>query len=71
MTRNPNAEPPQPGDQPDIPPTVPHDPAQPEPLPLPPDVDPSPAAPVREPDVPPPAGDPPSTEPMRLAAEDL
>src|SRR5438132_372930 len=37
MTRNPNTEPPQPGQQPDLPPTQPGDPAQPEPPPLPPD----------------------------------
>jgi hypothetical protein len=78
MSRNPNTDPPQPGeplpqpDTSDLPPIGPNDPilpdpSQPEPLPLPPDSQPSPAAPVREPDTPIPAGDPPTGEPTRLA----
>lgn len=57
-----------PGQQPDMPPTRPNDPAQPEPLPLPPD-SPRPTAPVREPEPAPaqPAGDPAPSEPTRLA----
>jgi hypothetical protein len=71
MTRNPNTDPPQPADQPDIPPIIPDDPlrpdpTQPEPLPLPPDADPSPRAPVVEPDTPMPAGDPQPLEPPRI-----
>src|SRR5437870_5514637 len=66
MSRNPNAEPPQPGQRPELPPTQPDDPAQPEPPPLPPDA-PTPTAPVREPVAPAPAGDPPTAEPTRLA----
>lgn len=65
MSRNPNAEPPQP-EQPEPSPTHPDDPAQPEQPPLPPDA-PQPSAPVREPDTPAPAGDPPTSEPTRLA----
>ena len=42
------------------------DPARPEPPPLPPDA-PQPTAPVREPGTPVPAGDPPASEPTRLA----
>jgi hypothetical protein len=70
MSRNPNTDPPQPGQQPELPPTPqPHDPlqpdhSQPEPLPLPPDAEPK--SPVQEPDTPPPAGDPPVSEPPRL-----
>ena len=69
MTRNPNTEQPQPVDQPDVPPAAPQDPARPEPLPLPPDADQQPPAPVREPGRTPraPAGDPPASEPTRLA----
>jgi hypothetical protein len=57
--------------QPELPPTAPHDPlqpdpSQPEPLPLPPD-HPSPSAPIGEPDTPQPAGDPVSPEPPRIA----
>jgi hypothetical protein len=57
-----------PGQQPDMPPTRPGDPARPEPLPLPPD-SPRPTAPVREPEPAPaqPAGDPAPAEPTRLA----
>lgn len=65
LTRNPNAEPPQPEQQPELPPTRPDDPAQPEPPPLPPDA-PTPNAPVEEPGTPKPAGDPPVNEPTRL-----
>jgi len=67
MSRNPNTEPPRPGEQPDLPPTHPHDPIapEPEPLPLPPDREPA-HAPVREPDAPMPAGDPQPTDPPRL-----
>ena len=65
MSRNPNVEPPQPEQQPELPPTHPDDPAQPEPLPLPPDA-PTPTAPVREPGTPKPVGDPPVSEPTRL-----
>lgn len=71
MSRNSNvntAMPPTtgPGANPDLPPTAPHDPVEPdqEPLPVPPDTD-SPA-PMREPSTPQPAGDPPSSEPMRM-----
>src|ERR1043165_86241 len=67
MSRDPNTDPPRPGQQPDLPPTRPDDPAQPEqPPPLPPDA-PQPPAPVREPSTPKPAGDPPTAEPTRLA----
>jgi hypothetical protein len=78
MSRNPNTEPPQPGDplpqpgEPEPPPITPGDPivpdpSQPEPLPLPPDSQPTPPAPVREPDAQPqPAGDPVTGEPTRL-----
>ena len=66
MTRNPNVEPPHPEPSPELPPTYPDDPAQPEPPPLPPDT-PTPTAPVREPGTPKPAGDPPTSEPTRLA----
>ena len=65
MSRNPNADPPQPEQQPELPPTHPDDPAQPEPLPLPPDA-PTPTSPVEEPGTPKPAGDPPVNEPTRL-----
>ena len=67
-----SADPLQPGDQPELPPTQPNDPIQPdpltpEPIPLPPDTEPSPPAPVREPNpLQPPAGDPPPGEPMRM-----
>ena len=56
-----------PGQQPDMPPTRPEDPARPEPLPVPPD-SPQPTAPVREPEPTPaqPAGDPMPPEPTRL-----
>jgi hypothetical protein len=50
---------------PHVPPTQPHDPAQPEPLPLPPD-SPTPRAPVTEPDAPQPAVDPVPAELPRL-----
>jgi hypothetical protein len=66
MSRNTNTEQPQPGQQPELPPTHPDDPAQPEQPPLPPDA-PTPTAPVQEPTTPRPAGDPPATEPTRLA----
>jgi len=72
MSRNPNTDPPQPADQPELPPVAPHDPIKPDPetpqeLPLPPDAEPSPPAPVREPDpTPPPAGDPQPSEPTRI-----
>ena len=65
LSRNPNAEPPQPAQQPELPPTHPDDPAQPEPPPLPPDA-PTPTAPIEEPGTPKPAGDPPVNEPTRL-----
>jgi hypothetical protein len=65
MSRNTNTEQPQPGQQPELPPTHPEDPAQPEPPPLPPDA-PQPTAPVEEPGAPMPAGDPPASEPTRL-----
>jgi hypothetical protein len=57
--------------QPELPPTAPHDPVQPdpskpEPLPLPPD-SPTPQSPVREPDPVQPVGDPTPQEPPRLA----
>lgn len=57
-----------PGQQHDMPPTRPGDPARPEPLPVPPD-SPRPTAPVREPEPAPaqPAGDPAPNEPPRLA----
>jgi hypothetical protein len=57
-----------PGQQPDLPPTRPDDPAQPGRLPVPPD-SPQPTAPVREPEPAPaqPAGDPTPAEPPRLA----
>ncbi len=69
MSRNPNTDPPQPG-TPDLPPTQPRDPVQPdpsrpEPLPIPPNTEPMPA-PVREPNTPMPAGDQPPAEPTRL-----
>ncbi|HEY9402058.1 MAG TPA: hypothetical protein VIQ24_05155 [Pyrinomonadaceae bacterium] len=70
MSRNPNTDPPQPEQQPELPPTPqPHDPlapdpSQPEPLPLPPDAEPK--SPVQEPDTPPPAGDPPTTDAPRM-----
>jgi hypothetical protein len=66
MSRNTNTEAPQPGQQPELPPTTPDDIAQPEPPPLPPDA-PQPTAPVREPGSPAPAGDLPASEPTRLA----
>lgn len=57
----------------DSPATDPDDPLPPgrkkrdeEPLPLPSDVEQAPPAPVREPDTPPPAGDPKPLEPTRL-----
>jgi hypothetical protein len=57
-------------EKPDIPPTTPYDPADPdqnpEPIPLPPDLDPQPPSPIREPDVPPPITDPSAPEPTRL-----
>gem|GEM_PF-1255865 len=56
--------------KPEIPPTTPYDPGDPEqdpePIPLPPDTHPQPAAPVREPDQPPPITDPSTPEPTRL-----
>ena len=61
MSRNPNTEP-----QPESPPATPDDTARPEPPPLPPDA-PQPTSPVREPGSPAPAGDPPASEPTRLA----
>ncbi len=58
-----------PDERPDFPPTSPYDPLNPdepsEPLPLPPDVQPQPEVPGREPDIPP-VGDPPNNEPRRL-----
>ena len=65
MSRDPNTEPPKPGQQPGLPPTGPDDPASPELPPLPPDA-PQPPAPVREPVSQKPAGDPPTAEPTRL-----
>ena len=57
-------------DKPDIPPTTPYDPGDPDqnpaPLPLPPGSNPHPQAPVREPDQPPPLVDPSTPEPTRL-----
>ncbi|HZH90032.1 MAG TPA: hypothetical protein VEX70_05345 [Pyrinomonadaceae bacterium] len=70
MSRNTNTDPPQPEQQPEMPPArEPHDPlspdsSQPEPLPLPPDAEPK--SPVQEPDTPPAVGDPPVTESPRL-----
>jgi len=76
MSRNPNTDPPQPADpgvpaeEPVMPPTHPHDPAQPDPThpqpaPLPPGSD--PVSPVREPgSTPIPAGDPQPAEPTRF-----
>ncbi|HEV2705687.1 MAG TPA: hypothetical protein VGV59_07155 [Pyrinomonadaceae bacterium] len=67
LSRNTNTDPPQPGDQPELPPTQPEQPDAPDPLPLPPDSEPTPRAPVREPDPAPlPAGDPQPSEPTRL-----
>ena len=71
MSRNPNADQPQPIGLPDLPPTHPNDPLRPDPsntdpVPLPPDTERQPPAPVREPDMGPPAGDPQPTEPTRL-----
>lgn len=66
--RNPNTDAPQPT-EPELPPTAPDsdDPTQPaEPLPLPPDTNTTPDAPVREPDTPAPMGDPKPNEPTRL-----
>ncbi|HKN85152.1 MAG TPA: hypothetical protein VJW17_17025 [Pyrinomonadaceae bacterium] len=58
------------GEKPDIPPTTPYDPGDPDqnpaPVPLPPDSEPQPPAPVREPDQPPPIVDPQTPEPTRL-----
>ena len=66
MSRNPNVDPPQPDQQPELPPTHPDDPAQPEQQPpLPPDT-PTPTTPIEEPGTPRPAGDPPANEPTRL-----
>ena len=65
MSRNPNTEPPQPGVPDELPPTHPHDPITPDPVPLPPDRAPA-HAPVREPETPQPAGDPLPVEPPRL-----
>jgi len=59
-------------EKPEIPPVTPHDPLEPEipnpaPIPLPPDTNPQPQAPVREPDAPPPPiTDPTPPEPTRL-----
>jgi hypothetical protein len=57
-------------EKPEIPPTAPYDPSDPEqdpaPIPLPPDTDSQPKAPVREPDQPPPITDPSVPEPTRL-----
>ena len=57
-------------EKPDIPPTTPYDPGDldevPETIPLPPDSNPQPRAPVREPDQAPPITDPSSPEPTRL-----
>ena len=58
-------------EEPDIPPTTPYDPRDPDehpdPIPLPPDSNPRPAAPVREPDDEPPTiEDPSMPEPTRL-----
>ncbi len=71
MTHKLSANPLQPADQPELPPTHPNDPLQPdpltpEPIPLPPDPERTPPSPVREPDPVTPAGDPPSGEPMRM-----
>ena len=56
-------------EMPDIEPTTPYDPDEdPDSIPLPPDSNPRPAAPVREPDdKPPPIEDPSSPEPTRLS----
>lgn len=58
-------------DAPDVQPTTPHDPEHPDDdpdsLPLPPDSNPQPAAPVREPNDHPPIEDPSMPEPTRLA----
>jgi hypothetical protein len=58
------------GEKPEVPPTTPYDPSNPDenpsPVPLPPDSNPQPAAPVREPDQPPPITDPQAPEPTRL-----
>ena len=57
-------------EKPDIPPTSPYDPNDPAEtpgsIPLPPDSNPQPQAPVREPDQPPPITDPSTPEPTRL-----
>jgi hypothetical protein len=57
-------------EKPDIPPTTPYDPSDPAQvpgsIPLPPDTNPQPQAPVREPDQPPPITDPSTPEPTRL-----
>lgn len=60
MSRNPNgpaSQPANPGENPGVPQTKPHDLVQPNP---------EPPAPVREPNTPQPAGDQPSGEPMRM-----
>lgn len=58
------------GEKPDIAPTTPYDPSDPDenpdPLPLPPDSNRQPPAPVREPDDPAPITDPSTPEPTRL-----
>lgn len=57
-------------EKPEIPPTTPYDPSDPDydpaPIPLPPDTGSQPPAPVREPDQPPPIEDPSTPEPTRL-----
>jgi len=57
-------------DKPNLPPTSPHDPLDPERdpsiIPLPPDTNPQPREPVREPDDPVPVVDPEPREPTRL-----
>jgi len=57
-------------EKPDIPPTTPYDPRDPDqdpaPIPLPPDTSRQPQAPVREPDQPTPITEPSTPEPTRL-----
>jgi hypothetical protein len=75
MSRNPNTDPPEPSEQPtgEPPPVEPGDPVLPDPsqppVPLPPGTEPTPPAPVREPEeAPAPVGDPPPSDPTyRLA----
>ena len=71
MSYNLNNEEPHPIEKPKVPPTTSYDPLDPEeptptPVPLPPDSNPQPNAPVREPDQPLPVLDPQPSEPTRL-----